>query len=198
MTNFDINYLRTSEIEWAEIFLGHLCQKVIFQNFLFSWQGAGMAWAERWKANFLSKYFLLARFCLKTAFMEFLPGNNYPDSHHLQGVWNLPHKFHLYLIVKCFSFFHVRSFTRSSRRSENFTRRRDIRTRRSIITLLISKSEPETLPVSRRNPGTFFASRSGQLLQHAVSERARIDGRCRECRWNDVAVDDVTCDVVCR
>ena len=97
-----------------------------------------------------------------------------------------------------FLLLHVRSFTRSSRRSENITRRRDIRTRCPIITLLISKSQPETLPVSRRNPGTFFASRSGQLLQHAVSERARIDGRCRECRWNDVAVDDVTCDVVCR
>ena len=27
-----------------------------------------------------------------------LPGNEYPDSHHSQGVWNLPHKFHLYLI----------------------------------------------------------------------------------------------------
>ena len=34
--------------------------------------------------------------------VEFLPGNNYPDSHHSQGVWNLPHKFHLYLIIKEF------------------------------------------------------------------------------------------------
>ena len=24
--------------------------------------------------------------------------NSYLDWHHLQGVWNLPHKFHLYLI----------------------------------------------------------------------------------------------------
>ena len=33
---------------------------------------------------------------------KFFP-NTYPDSHHLQGVWNLPHKFHLYLIY-CFRF----------------------------------------------------------------------------------------------
>ena len=33
----------------------------------------------------------------------FWGGNNYPDSHHLQGVWNLSHKFHLYLItIGCF------------------------------------------------------------------------------------------------
>ena len=38
-------------------------------------------------------------FASKTAVLEFLPGNNYPDLHHSQGVWNLPHKFHLYLIV---------------------------------------------------------------------------------------------------
>ena len=25
--------------------------------------------------------------------------NNYLDSYHSQGVWNLPHKFHLYLII---------------------------------------------------------------------------------------------------
>ena len=31
--------------------------------------------------------------------ITFLPVNNYPDAHHSQGVWNLPHKFHLYLIM---------------------------------------------------------------------------------------------------
>ena len=40
-------------------------------------------------------------FASKTAIfgITFLAGNNYPDWHHLQGVWNLPHKFHLYLII---------------------------------------------------------------------------------------------------
>ena len=42
----------------------------------------------------------------KQPFLEFLPGNNYPDSHHLQGVWNLPHKFHLYLINSFIRPFH--------------------------------------------------------------------------------------------
>ena len=31
--------------------------------------------------------------------ITFLPGNNYHDSHHLQGVWNLPLKVHSYLII---------------------------------------------------------------------------------------------------
>ena len=35
----------------------------------------------------------------KQPFLELLSGNNYLDSHHSQGVWNLPHKFDLYLIV---------------------------------------------------------------------------------------------------
>ena len=30
---------------------------------------------------------------------DFLAGYNYPDSPYSQGVWNLPHKFHLYLII---------------------------------------------------------------------------------------------------
>ena len=30
--------------------------------------------------------------------ITFLAGNNYLDPPHSQGVWNMPHKFHLYLI----------------------------------------------------------------------------------------------------
>ena len=52
---FDLNYLRTGEIEWAKFFLNIFVKK-----------------------------------CCP---------NTYPDSHHSQGVWNLPHKFHLYLII---------------------------------------------------------------------------------------------------
>ena len=29
----------------------------------------------------------------------YLPLHKYPDLHHSLGVWNLPHKFHLYLIL---------------------------------------------------------------------------------------------------
>ena len=34
----------------------------------------------------------------KLPIFDFLAGNNYPDSPLSQGVWNLPHKFHIYLI----------------------------------------------------------------------------------------------------
>ena len=37
-------------------------------------------------------------FLQKQLIYDFLAGNNYPDSPHSQGVWNLPHKFHPYLI----------------------------------------------------------------------------------------------------
>ena len=40
----------------------------------------------------------LNRMGKKKLIYDFLAGNNYPDSPHSQGVWNLPHKFHLYLI----------------------------------------------------------------------------------------------------
>ena len=40
----------------------------------------------------------LFRQCFK-AEVKLLTENNYPDLHHSQGVWNLPHKFHLYLIL---------------------------------------------------------------------------------------------------
>ena len=33
VTKFDPNHLKTGKTEWAEIFLGHLWQKVMFQNF---------------------------------------------------------------------------------------------------------------------------------------------------------------------
>ena len=46
-----LHLVTLSKIEWAEIFLGHLCQRGISQNVLFSQQGAGMAWAEGRKAN---------------------------------------------------------------------------------------------------------------------------------------------------
>ena len=46
-------------MEWAEIFLGHLCQKgarqkVIYPNFF----SLGMAWAEGRKNNLLTKYII--------------------------------------------------------------------------------------------------------------------------------------------
>ena len=49
VTNFDLNYIRTGEIEWAEIFFWiSLSKRVI----------PGMAWAEGQKANLLSKYII--------------------------------------------------------------------------------------------------------------------------------------------
>ena len=36
-------------------------------------------------------------------YTPFSAGNNYPDLHHLQGVLNLPNKFHLYVII-CYWF----------------------------------------------------------------------------------------------
>ena len=36
---------------------------------------------------------------VKTEWAEIWPVKNYSNSPHSQGVWNLPHKFHLYLIL---------------------------------------------------------------------------------------------------
>ena len=54
-----------------------------------------------------AKPVLVSQFFLqKQQIYDFLAGKNYPDSPHLQGVWNLPHKFHLYLFnLKCFIYF---------------------------------------------------------------------------------------------
>ena len=49
VTNFEPNYLKTGETEWAEKFLRHLWQKRMSQNFLFVWQGQG--WGPK-KQNF--------------------------------------------------------------------------------------------------------------------------------------------------
>ena len=38
-------------------------------------------------------------FLPKQLICDFLAGNNYSGSPHSQGVWNLPHKFHFYLIL---------------------------------------------------------------------------------------------------
>ena len=43
---------------------------------------------------FLSAHFYT--FCLKISHFFWL--NSHPDLHHLQGIWSLPHKFHLYFI----------------------------------------------------------------------------------------------------
>ena len=59
VTNFELNYLRTGKIEWAEIFLGTSVSKSNIPKFMFSRQGAGMAWAEGQKANLLSEYICL-------------------------------------------------------------------------------------------------------------------------------------------
>ena len=39
-------------------------------------------------------------FSSKKLIFDFLAGNNYADLPHLQGVWNLLYKFHLYLIIR--------------------------------------------------------------------------------------------------
>ena len=44
-------------------------------------------------------FFCCCFFLQKQLIYDFLAGNNSPDLPHLQGVWNLPHKFHLYLII---------------------------------------------------------------------------------------------------
>ena len=55
LAKFDLNYLRTGEIEWAEIFLDIFVKKCCPNFFLFSQQGAGIAWAEVQNAKLLSK-----------------------------------------------------------------------------------------------------------------------------------------------
>ena len=45
VAKFDLNYLRTGEIEWADIFFRISLSKSHIPNF-FSRQGAGMVWAE--------------------------------------------------------------------------------------------------------------------------------------------------------
>ena len=46
VTNFDLYYLWTGRIKWSEIFLEHLCQKAMSQNYGFPWQGVIKAGAE--------------------------------------------------------------------------------------------------------------------------------------------------------
>ena len=81
VTNFDLNYLRTGKIASS---LMRSKMKTIKKKF------ACLGAAAVSVSPFLPQ---------KQPFLEFLPGNNYPDSHHSQGVSNLPHKFHLYLII---------------------------------------------------------------------------------------------------
>ena len=52
VTNFDLNYLRTGKIEWAKILFRISLSKRVVQKIFFSRQGASMAWAEGWKANY--------------------------------------------------------------------------------------------------------------------------------------------------
>ena len=47
----------------------------------------------------LTELLLLACFSLKQVIYDFLAGKNYPDLPHSQVVWNLQHKFHLYLFI---------------------------------------------------------------------------------------------------
>ena len=80
VTKFDPNYLRTGRTEWAEIFWGEKSLQLLAA-----------------RAVFESLFFLQ-----KQLIYGFLAGNNYPDLPHSQGqrVWNLPHKYNLYLIFK--------------------------------------------------------------------------------------------------
>ena len=65
-----------------------------------------LSWVQKWKP-FQKKFARLGAAAVsvslflpqKQPFLDFLQGNNYSDSHHLQGVWNLPHKLQLYLIL---------------------------------------------------------------------------------------------------
>ena len=47
-------------------------------------------WELNWKSN-------------RDGFKKKLSEKNYCDLHHLKGVWNLPHQFHLYLILWTYS-----------------------------------------------------------------------------------------------
>ena len=46
-------------------------------------------------------------------YTPFSAGNNYPDLHHLQGVLNLPNKFHLYVII-CYWFIVIKTIKNPS------------------------------------------------------------------------------------
>ena len=56
VTKFDPNYLRTSRTEWAEIFLGHLCQKAISQKKIVVRKVGGRAGVKGQNSNILTQY----------------------------------------------------------------------------------------------------------------------------------------------
>ena len=124
--NFDINYLRAGEKEWAEIFYGTYLSKSHIPNFFVFSKGGRYGLGRGPKIlscasprNQFSKIFnLMPREIKNQNYFKknlqvwvleqfsFTPFdkkvnfwlNNYLDLHHWQGVWNLPHKLHLYLI----------------------------------------------------------------------------------------------------
>ena len=92
-TNFDPNYLGTGRTEWAEIFLGHFRKN----DDLSSNQKPKTIWKKF--ATLAAPAVFVSSFLLqKQLIYDFQHKNNHSDLHHLQGVWSLPHKFHLYLI----------------------------------------------------------------------------------------------------
>ena len=70
--------------------------EIYFRFYILGWKGGGC---------FVSYLAMQLFVCSIYLIYDFLAGNNYPDSPHLQGVWNLPHKFHLYLILFTFFYF---------------------------------------------------------------------------------------------
>ena len=80
VTNFDHNYLRTGKIEWADIFLGYLCQKVV----CCSSSTCCVLSPALGCSSFHTLYnhnTILPVFASKSHFWS----NSYLDSHHWQG-----------------------------------------------------------------------------------------------------------------
>ena len=71
VTNFDLNYLRPGEIEWAEIFLRISLSKSLIHNFFFL-AGGRYGLGRGPKTNLLSKYiiFLLQAQAPKSVFLK--------------------------------------------------------------------------------------------------------------------------------
>ena len=120
----DPNYLSTSRTEWAEIILGYLRQKDMSQKFLLSEKWLAGPQLKGLKSNILAKYLscltwdqaeiskiafdklfatLTARAVFGTPFFFKRTANLWLFGWKwltwlapFAGVWNLPHKFHIY------------------------------------------------------------------------------------------------------
>ena len=68
-----------------------LCRVWLPMTWRFDWRDIVLNRLSHWQSSFIP---LRAKRVKEVAYYK----NSYPDLHHSLGVWNLPHKFHFYLI----------------------------------------------------------------------------------------------------